>query len=125
VAEAHVRFFERCAAIDGAAVGEGAFSPGPAVWVGEREVAHFDGPDVLDVRLTRGAIRDRRSELRNDDRVELRQGTSDWIRVRTRTQRDRDHAFTLVKDAVLANLPSAPPGRPPSGSELARRRRFH
>jgi hypothetical protein len=125
VAEAHLSFIKRCAAIEGAALGEGAFSPGPAVWVGKREVGHFDGPDVLDVRLTRRAIRDRRSELRNDDRVELRPGTSDWIRVRTRSQRDRDHAFTLVNDAVVANLPTAPPGLPPSGSELARRRQFH
>jgi hypothetical protein len=125
VAAAHLSFVKRCAAIEGAALGEGAFSPGPAVWVGKREVAHFDDPDVLDVRLTRGAIRDRRSELRNDDRVELRPGTSDWIRVRTRSQRDRDHAFTLVKEAVVANLPTAPPGLAPSGSELARRRQFH
>src|SRR5262245_48819351 len=113
-------FIERCAAIKGARVGDGAFSPGPAVWVGKREVAHFDGPDLLDVRLTRGAIRDRRSELRTDDRVELRSGTSDWIRVRTRSQKDRDHAFTLVRDAVVANLRSARP----SGSDLARRRRL-
>jgi len=113
-------FIERCAAIKGARIGDGAFSPGPAVWVGTREVAHFDGPGELDVRLTRGAIHARRSELRNDDRVELRAGTSDWIRVRTRSQNDRDHAFTLVKDAVVANLPSARP----SGSDLARRRPF-
>ena len=121
VAEAHLSFITRCAAIAGAALGEGAFSPCPAVWVGKREVAHFDGPDVLDVRLTRGAIRDRRSEWRNDDRVELRRGTSDWIRVRTRSQRDRSclHTGERRRRRQPSNCATGPsPTRPASTATL-------
>lgn len=48
-----------CASLQGAAVSDGAFSRGPAVWVGTREIAHVEGDGRLDVRLTRGAsVRD-------------------------------------------------------------------
>jgi len=51
----HLDFLERCCdGLDRGVVSEGAFSPGPAIWVGRREVAHFDGDDTLDVRLTGG-----------------------------------------------------------------------
>lgn len=125
VADPHLDFMRRCAGIAGAALGEGAFSPGPAIWAGKREVAHFDGPDEVDVRLTRGVIQERRSQLRTDERVELRPGTSDWIRVRVSSQPDLDRGYALIREAVAANLPTATPGVPPSGPELARRRRFH
>jgi Family of unknown function (DUF5519) len=96
---------KRCAGIAGAALGEGAFSPGPAIRVGKREVAHFDGQNEVDVRLTKEAIRRRRPELQSDERVELRPGTSDWIRVRMKSKADGDRAFELIRDAVAANLP--------------------
>jgi hypothetical protein len=34
---------ERLGRLDGVVVAEGAFSPGPALWVGKREIAVFDG----------------------------------------------------------------------------------
>ena len=83
-----VEFMERCAAIDGAALGEGAFSPGPAIWVGKREIAHFDDEQSLDVRLTKAVIRERRRELQADPRVSLRRGGADWIEVRTQSESD-------------------------------------
>ena len=115
----------RCADIAGAALGDGAFADGPAIWVGKREIAHFDGPDDLEIRLTKAVIRERRSELRANEAVELRRSTSDWILVRVRSRPDFDLAYALVRDAIAANVPSAQPGLPPTGSELARRRRFH
>ena len=118
-------FMERCSNIERAALGEGAFSPGPAIWVGKREIAHFDDEHSLDVRLTKEVIKQRRPELKDDPRVSLRHSGSDWIQVRTESQSDLDFALTLVRDAVAANLPTAPPGVPPSGNDLARRRRFH
>ena len=116
---------ERCDAIEHAALGEGAFSPGPAVWVGKREVAHFDSNGALDVRLTKQLIRDRRDELKNDDRISLRGSGSDWVEVRVASKSDADFAFSLVEAAVAANLETARPGLPPEGADLARRRRFH
>jgi hypothetical protein len=105
-------FLGRCADTVGAALGEGNFAPGPAVWVGKREVAHVGGPDVLEVRLTKALIRDRKDALKADARIELRKNASDWLHVRVKTPADYDFAFALVRDAIAANLPTAPPGLP-------------
>jgi hypothetical protein len=65
MSEWHEGFLHRCCGdTDGVAVGEGAFGPGPALWVGKREVAHFDDERTLDIRLTKDEIRRRRAELR-------------------------------------------------------------
>lgn len=116
---------DRLATLSGVEISEGAFAPGPAVWVGKREIAHFDGDRSLDVRLTRAAIRDRRSEFRADERIALRPSSSDWLEVRIEMAGDVEFALSLVEEAIAANRRTAPPGRPPSGVELYRRRRFH
>lgn len=95
------------------------------MWAGRREVAHFDGDGFLDVRLTRGAIRVRRGELRADPRVILRRTGSDWLAVWIETEADLEFAVPLVADAVANNVGTAEPGPPPEGAELARRGRFH
>lgn len=110
---------------EGVALGEGAFAPGPALWVGKREIAHFDAERTLDLRLTKAVIRDRRAELKADSRVELRPGASDWIELDLASPADEAWAIALVADAVDANRPTAPKGAPPTGADLARRRRFH
>jgi len=125
VSDPQIEFLESCAAGEGAALGEGAFSPGPALWVGKREVAHFDGPATLDLRLTREVIRSRRSEFKGDERVKLRAPSSDWLELDLQADSDVEWAQRLVHDAIAANLSTAPPGAPPEGSELERRRRFH
>ena len=111
--------------VDGAALGEGAFAPGPALWVGTREIAHFHDGHALEVRLTRAVIRQRRDDLRGADHVTLRKATSDWIEVDVATDEGLALGADLVRAAVAANLPTAPPGVPPTGADLARRRRFH
>jgi RimJ/RimL family protein N-acetyltransferase len=119
------RLFDRCGQITGAATGESMFGSGPAIWVGKREVAHVEAVGLVDVRLTKAVIRERRSELAADPRVSHRARASDWLEVRVTTPDDVDFAAELVKQAVAANLPTAKPGSPPSGSELESRRRFH
>jgi Family of unknown function (DUF5519) len=116
---------QRIRSLSSVAVSEGAFAPGEAVWVGKREIAHFDSAGTFDIRYTRERIRLRRRELRADPRVVLRSGSSDWIEVTLRSEGDVDFALTLLEDAIAANRPSAPPGPPPTGRELDRRRRFH
>jgi hypothetical protein len=111
--------------VDGVAVGEGAFAPGPALWVGTREVAHFADERTLEVRLTKAVIRQRREALRRDERVVLRRGTSDWLEVDIGSPEALVTATGLVRAAVAANRATAPEGLPPTGADLARRRRFH
>jgi Luciferase len=118
-------FWRRCRYLGDGAVGDSAFGSGAALWVGKREIAHFDDEHTLDIRLTKHAIRDRRRELTANARIHLRRGHSDWLEIRIEDQSDFEYALTLVRDAILANRASAPPGPPPTGSELERRRRLH
>jgi len=119
------RVIDGIGGIDGVAIGESAFSDGPGVWVGKREIAHFDDDNTLDVRLTKAAIRSRRDALRADERITMRPNASDWLEIRITTDADVEFAVSLVTDAAAANRPTAKPGPPPTGSELERRRRFH
>lgn len=121
-----IEFFESCCAQSaGTMIGEGAFAPGPALWVGRREIAHFDDDRTIDVRLTKQVTRSRRSELRDDGRVSLRPGGSDWLEVTIGSPDDTDWARSIVLDAIEANRGTAPEGTPPTSPELDRRRRFH
>lgn len=90
----------RCSTLDGAAPGDGAFAPGPAVWVGRREAAHVDADGRVDVRLTRPAIRARRAALRADDRITLRAAGSDWLTVTVTRESDWHRAVGLITEAV-------------------------
>jgi hypothetical protein len=122
----HEVFLQRCSnGSDGVAIGEGAFSPGPALWVGKREVAHFDDERTLDVRLTKAEIRRRRHELKSDERITLRTTSSDWLECSIKSDDDVEWAASLVLAAVEANKSTAPIGLPPTGADLERRRRFH
>ena len=121
-----VRFLVSCLdVVDDVTIAEGAFSAGPALWVGSREIAHFDQDTTLDLRLTKASIRSRRQALENDPRVTLRKHQSDWIALSIEPDSDVKLAHTMVAAAVEANRATAPSGPPPDGAELARRRRFH
>ena len=50
-------FLDRCSKLDRVLIAEGNFGPGPGLWVGKREVAHFDDEQTLDIRLTKPQIR--------------------------------------------------------------------
>lgn len=73
-----------------------------AFFVGKREVAHFEGPGVLDLRLTRREIRSRKDELTQDPRATLR-GSSDWLELACREPADLDWILGLVEVAIAAN----------------------
>src|SRR5437870_4573350 len=116
MANVNPKFLERCAReIAGAQLGDGVFTEGQAVWCGTREVAHFhDGSGELEVRLTKAVVRERRAELKADERVTLRKSASDWIAFTIETKTDEDDALALVRAAVEANAATAPAGPPPS-----------
>lgn len=116
------------AALEGVAESPSMFKDDDlAYWVHGREIAHFEGAGVVDIRLTRGVIRSRRQALVADHRVDLRDSGSDWVTVRFSLPEDRGFLLELVEEAAAAHRP--PPGvtpdPPPTGPELERRRRFH
>ena len=117
----------RLAGIDGVEVSPSAFGEADAIWCNGKEIAHVDASGALDVRLTRAVIRELRPSLRADERVTLRPGTSDWIETRIESDADVDFAVELVERAAAAHRAAAGEVSkpPPTGSELARRRRFH
>ncbi len=107
---------------------DSAFCDGPALWVNGKEVLHSDGADTYDVRLTRQLIGEMRPRLRADQRIRLRPSTSsDWIEVVLEADSDESLLVELAALAVAAHLPSpgTPMTAPPTGKDLARRRRFH
>jgi luciferase-like monooxygenase len=114
------------AAIEGVVESDSAFQKGLAYWVNGKEIAHFEGP-AIDIRLTREVIRQRRQDLKADPRVHLRRSGSDWLEVAFTSPEDDEFVIELVQAAAAAHR--APPGTlaapPPTGSDLARRRRFH
>lgn len=115
--------------IDGVVESPSMFSERPALWVNGTEIAHFDGPRLLDVRLTRGEIRATRSRLRAEGRVHLRaSSSSDWIEVEVPGEVEGDDlVHELVEQAVAAHRaqPGKAPMPPATGEALARRHRFH
>jgi hypothetical protein len=113
--------------IEGVVESASAFQPGTAYWVHGKEVAHFDDDQVVDIRLTRHAVRDRRAELRADPRVTLRGSGSDWIEVTFRTLADLEFVVLVFEAAVAAHrpLPGVTLSPPPTDADLERRRRFH
>jgi hypothetical protein len=119
--------WEALCALDGVVESESALGDGPAIWVNGKEIAHMDGPDVVDLRLTRAVISELRPLFNDDDRVIRRSKGSDWVEVRVNTAADLEFAATLAERAIAAHR--APPGTttkpPPTGAALARRKKFH
>jgi hypothetical protein len=113
--------------IGGVAEGDSAFKDGTGFWVNGTEIAHFDGPNAIDLRLTRAEIRARRAVLRDNPRVTLRASSSDWLTVEVSTPADEDFVLELAEIAAAAHRPrdGSAPQLPPTGAALARRRRFH
>ena len=113
--------------VRGVVLSESMFGHGNAYWCNGKEIAHFEGESVLEVRLTRAVIRERRGKLEVDPRIELRPSGADWITVRLASDADVTFVVDVVRAAAKAHRP--PPGQrpkpPPTGPDLERRRRFH
>ena len=113
--------------IDGLVESPSAFVQDEAFWCNGKEIAHFVAADVVDLRLTKAVIRDLRTALREDGRVALRKGSSDWLEVRVASEDDADFVVELAERAAAAHRasPGETPKLPPVGADLERRRRFH
>jgi hypothetical protein len=123
----HDELREELCRIDGVVESDSAFTHDQAFWVNGKEIAHFEGENAMDIRLTRAEISARRAALRQDPRIELRPNSSDWLTVSYPEDADHEFVVALVEIAVAAHrpLPGATPKAPPRGSDLERRRRFH
>ncbi len=75
--------------LEGVELGPSRFTGDEAFFVGRREIAHFHGERVLDIRLTRARIRGG--------------ARRDWLEFAFARRADLDRAVALVREAVLAN----------------------
>jgi hypothetical protein len=121
------RLAARLQRVEGVVESPSMFGAGNAFWCNGKEIAHFDAADVVDLRLTRSVIRELRPLLRDDRRVELRKGSSDWIEVHVSSSDDIAFVVELAERAAAAHRAGAgeTAKQPPVGSDLDRRRRFH
>lgn len=112
--------------VDGFMEGEGVFTDGPAWFVNGTQVANFRD-EGLALRLTRKVISAERPRLKADERVILLRSGSDWIGIAVVSRIDLELVAELAELAAAAHRP--PPGvaaKPaPTGTDLARRKRFH
>ena len=122
------RLWRKLAKVDGVHEGASIFGETDddrAFFVnGKQVVGEIHGE--LEIRVTRAVISANRAWLKVDPRVELRK-SSDWLTVHLNGPTDDELAVQLATLAAVAHAPSA--GEtvklPPTGSDLARRRRFH
>ena len=120
--------WERMLTIEGTFEGAsifGADDSDRALFVNGKQIANLRHGG-LEVRLTKQLIREHRQRLKADGRVELR-GSSDWVGLPLESEADVELVLELTRLAVPLYLP--PPGvapkLPPTGADLARRRKFH
>jgi hypothetical protein len=121
------RLVARLRGIQGVVESPSTFGPGSGFWCNGKEIAHFDAPNVIDLRLTKSVIRELRPLLRGDQRVELRKSASDWIEVHMSSSDDVAFVLELAERAAAAHRAGAGEKAKPTpvGSDLDRRRRFH
>jgi Family of unknown function (DUF5519) len=115
------------AGIEGVVESASMFTDDDAYWVNGREIAHFEDPTAVGIRLTRPEIRAARALLATGGPVRRRAPSSDWVVVDVGTPEGAELALTLARRAAAVHAP--PHGQagapPPTGSRLASLRRFH
>ena len=122
------RLWRDLATVNGFEEGASIFSESDeerAYFVNGTQVANADG-NQFGLRLTRAVIREHRRELKERPNVDLRRSGSDWIVVDVSTDDDAELVLRLAAMAAQAHWPAGGALKPPpTGAELARRRRFH
>jgi hypothetical protein len=91
----------------------------PALVLDEREIAHREGPGLIDLRLTRQGWADVRAAFAADPLVRRDPGRRDWIELRLGSPDDLARLRTLLARAVAANRSVA--ANQPGGDGRARR----
>lgn len=82
-------------------VGRSHLSPKPAVFLHGREIAHWDGPGAMDLRVTQSAWAVLSSDFAADPAVRQNPGRRDWIEINPTG--DITRLFPLVAAAIAAN----------------------
>jgi len=105
--------YDRYLKLDGVMLGESVFGGGPALWVNAKQITNEIDDDTIEVRIGRKHIRTRG--------LTPHRPTSDWCVLPAK------HTKLLADMIELAasqhRVPNPEP--PPTGADMARRKRFH
>jgi hypothetical protein len=75
----------------------------PALFAGNREIAHLEAPGVIDLRITRAAWSRASAEFAADPAVRRDRSRRDWIEVRLHSASDLDRLSGLLATAMAEN----------------------
>jgi hypothetical protein len=75
----------------------------PALFKGSREIAHWEAPGVIDLRITRAGWLQAREEFGGDPAVRHDSSRRDWIELHLGSAGDLDRLSGLLATAVAAN----------------------
>ena len=96
----------------------------PALVLGEREIAHREGPGLIDLRLTRQGWADVRAVFAGDPLIHRDPGRRDWIELRLESPDDLVRLRALLARAVAANLTGRMAGHDAMQATAEKYRRF-
>jgi Family of unknown function (DUF5519) len=75
----------------------------PALFTGSREIAHWEAPGVIDLRITRAGWSQVREEFGSDPAVRRDPSRRDWIELHLRSAGDLERLGRLLAAAMAAN----------------------
>ena len=75
----------------------------PALFIGNREIAHLEAPGVIDLRITRAGWSRAREEFGQDAAVQRDPARRDWIELHLDSPTDLDRLGGLLAIAAAAN----------------------
>jgi hypothetical protein len=79
------------------------FADKPALVLGRREFAHWEGPGLVDLRITAAGWREQADKFAADPAVTRSAARRDWIDLRLSEVADVDRLRPLFETAVIAN----------------------
>ena len=79
------------------------FGDKPALFCGNREIAHLEAPGVIDLRITRAGWAEVRDDFRDDPAVRHDRSRRDWIELHLNSVSDLDRLGGLLTVAMTAN----------------------
>jgi Family of unknown function (DUF5519) len=75
----------------------------PALFAGSREIAHLEGPGVIDLRITRAGWSRVGADFGHDPAVRHDPARRDWIELHLQSVADLDRLGRLLTTAMAAN----------------------
>lgn len=94
---------ELCRQLGPVAVRRSRYAEKPALFLGRREFAHWEGPGLIDLRISAAGWRKHADVFSTDPAVSHTSARRDWIELRLAGTADVGRLRPLFETAVVAN----------------------